>query len=173
MADISQYKVGIVLSAENKGSSGQKPLKVCSVDVGADDGEPIAVVTSAVNVREGSRIVVAPVGSTIIDDGGEEITIRRTTVGGYPSEGMFCDARMLGWGAGSSSGIAVQVPESYAPGTSPPTTRPGAPDSSSVATSSAEAPGLFEKKLTKEEKKRLAEEKRKARKAAKEGKEKE
>ena len=123
------------------------------------------------------RIVVAPVGSTIIDDGGEEITIRRTTVGGYPSEGMFCDARMLGWGAGSSSGIAVQVPESYAPGTSPPTTRPGAPPCTSggetTTSSSAEAPGLFEKKLTKEEKKRLAEEKRKARKAAKEGEEKE
>jgi tRNA-binding EMAP/Myf-like protein len=60
MADISQYKVGIVLSAENKGSSGQKPLKVCSVDVGADDGEPIAVVTSAINVREGSRCVSSP-----------------------------------------------------------------------------------------------------------------
>jgi hypothetical protein len=89
---------------------------------------------------------------------------------------MFCDARMLGWGAGSSSGIAVQVPESYAPGTSPPTTRPGAPPCPSggeTTTSSAEAPGLFERKLTKEEKKRLAEEKRKARKAAKEGKEKE
>ena len=30
------------------------------LDVGADDGEPIAVVTSAVNVREGSRCVSSP-----------------------------------------------------------------------------------------------------------------
>ena len=53
MADTSQYKVGIVLSVEDKGASGKKPLKVCSVNIGGDD--PITVVTNASNVREGSR----------------------------------------------------------------------------------------------------------------------
>lgn len=55
MADTSQYKVGVVLSVESKAVSGKKPLKVCSVNVGGD--EPISVVTSASNVREGSRCV--------------------------------------------------------------------------------------------------------------------
>ena len=53
MADISQYKVGVVGSIENKAVSGKKPLKICSVNIGGD--ELITVVTSATNVREGSR----------------------------------------------------------------------------------------------------------------------
>lgn len=53
MADTSKYKVGIVLSVENKTSSGKKPLKVCVINVGG--AESITVVTSATNVREGSR----------------------------------------------------------------------------------------------------------------------
>eukprot|EP00581_Thalassiosira_minuscula_P008167 CAMPEP_0183713154 /NCGR_PEP_ID=MMETSP0737-20130205/8096_1 /TAXON_ID=385413 /ORGANISM="Thalassiosira miniscula, Strain CCMP1093" /LENGTH=174 /DNA_ID=CAMNT_0025941903 /DNA_START=56 /DNA_END=580 /DNA_ORIENTATION=- len=171
MADTSQYKVGIVLSIENKSGSGKKPLKACSVNVGGD--EPITVVTSASNVREGSRIVIAPIGSTIINDEGEEQTLKKTNVGGIPSEGMFCDSRMLGWGSGSA-GIAAQVPDSYEPGMAPPTSKPGAPQKSSEeAVPATEVKGLFEKKLTKEEKKKLAEEKRKARKAAKEAKKKE
>ena len=176
MPDTSQYKVGIVLSAENRGAAGQRPMKVCSVDVGSDDGRPISVVTSASNVREGSRVVVAPVGSTIIDDAGNETSIKKTTVGGHVSEGMFCDASMLGWGTGSSSGIAAQVPEYCGVGTPPPATKPGAPPPPVPSPSeeggqqtAAIAGGLFERKLTKEERKKLAEEKRRAKKAAKGG----
>jgi len=116
------------------------------------------------------RIVVAPIGSTIINDEGEEITIKKTSISGVNSEGMFCDAKMLGWGAGSV-GIAAQVPSSFEPGDAPPKTKPGAPKCSGESTIPAvEVKGLYEKKLTKEEKKKLAEEKRKARKAAKEAK---
>jgi predicted RNA-binding protein with EMAP domain len=53
MADTSQYKVGIVLSVDDRSSSGKKALKVCSVNIGEDG--PITVVTNASNVREGSR----------------------------------------------------------------------------------------------------------------------
>lgn len=87
---------------------------------------------------------------------------------------MFCDARMLGWGSGSA-GIAAQVPDSFNPGDAPPKTKPGAPGSKSEEASvpSVEVQGLFEKKLSKEEKKALAakkrEEKRKAKEAAAEG----
>jgi len=174
MVDTSQYKVGLVLSVENKGVAGQKPLKVCSVNIGNDDGEPITVVTNAVNVREGSRLVVAPIGSTIVNDEGEEITISKTSVGGHVSEGMFCDSRMLGWGTGSV-GLAAQVPESYDVGMAPPTSKPGVPPPASSSTSEGtptiEVQGLFERKLTKEEKKLAAEAKRKARKEAKSTKE--
>lgn len=57
MADISQYKVGVVLSVEEKSASGKKALKVCSVDVGEGT---ITVVTNASNVRDGSRCAVVP-----------------------------------------------------------------------------------------------------------------
>mmetsp|Transcript_6874 Transcript_6874/g.13750 ORF Transcript_6874/g.13750 Transcript_6874/m.13750 type:complete len:192 (-) Transcript_6874:101-676(-) len=177
MADTSQYKVGKVLSVDTKSAKGGggKPLRACSVDIG-DEGNPITVVTSASNVREGSRIVVAPIGSFIINDEGEEITVKKTTVGGVVSEGIFCDAKMLGW-AGGAQGIAAQVPDSFELGSAPPPTKPGSPsgntngDGNNAGESAAvEVKGLFEKKLTKEEKKKLAEEKRKARKAAKEAK---
>lgn len=168
MMDTSQYKVGIVLSVETKSKSGGKPLKVCSVNIGS--GDPIVVVTAATNVRDNSRLVVAPVGSTVINDEGEEQEIKKTAVGGIMSEGMFCDSRMLGWGSGSA-GIAAQVPDSCELGSAPPTTKPGAPKSSESSTTPAvEVKGLYEKKLTKEEKKKLAEERRAARKAAKEAK---
>lgn len=174
MADTSKYKVGIVLSVENKTSSGKKPLKVCVINVGG--AESITVVTSATNVREGSRIVVAPVGSTVLNNEGEEITLKKSPVGGIPSEGMFCDAAMLGWGSGAA-GIAAQVPDSCEPGTAPPPTKPGAPPradaGSTESVPATEVKGLFEKKLTKEEKKKIAEERRKAKKAAKEAKKRE
>lgn len=172
MADTSQYKVGVVLAVENKTVPGKKPLKVCSIDIGNSDVDPITVVTNATNVRDGSRIVVAPIGSCVIDENGEEIIIKKTVVGGISSEGMLCDSRMLGWGSGSA-GIAAQVPESYAPGSCPPTTRPGGGGGGGgVAAEGGEVagpavPGLFEKKLTKEEKKALAKAKRDAKKEAK------
>lgn len=114
-----------------------------------------------------SRLVVAPIGSTIINDEGEEQTITKTTIGGVSSEGMFCDSRMLGWGSGSE-GIAAQVPTEFAAGATPPTSKPGAPRQTEEAAPAVEVKGLYEKKLTKEEKKKLAEERRKAKKAAKE-----
>jgi tRNA-binding EMAP/Myf-like protein len=178
MVDTSQYKVGIVLSVENKAVPGKKPLKICSIDIGnATDGGgggegPITVVTNATNVRDGSRIVVAPIGSCVIDENGEELMIKRTVVSGTSSEGMLCDARMLGWGSGSA-GIAAQVPETCAPGSAPPTTRPGGGGGGGGGGEGGEAalapaaPGLFEKKLTKEEKKALAKAKRDAKKEAK------
>ena len=170
MVDTSKYKVGLVLSVEDKTKSGGKPLKVCSVNIGGDE-PTVVVVTAAPNVRESSRLVVAPVGSTIINDEGEEIEIKKTAVGGVMSEGMFCDSRMLGWGSGSA-GIAAQVPDSFEPGSAPPTSKPGVPPSASASATipAVEVKPLFEKKLTKEEKKKLAEEKKKLRKAAKEAK---
>lgn len=60
VVDRSQYKVCVVLSVEAcKGKSGGKPLKACKVDVvgngSVEDESMITVVTSAPNVREGSR----------------------------------------------------------------------------------------------------------------------
>ena len=161
MPDTSQYKVGVVRSLE---ACGGKNLKACQVDIGTI----LTVVTAATNVREGSRLAVAPIGSTVVNEEGEEMIIQKTTVGGVQSEGMFCDSRMLGW-AGGAQGVAAQMPESLEIGSSPPSSkpRPGGPSEDVPA----DVPGLYEKKLSKEEKKKLAQEKRAARKAAKEAKE--
>jgi tRNA-binding EMAP/Myf-like protein len=184
MADISQYKVGIVLSVEECSSSSgksNKTLRVCQVNVGqAADVDSVTIVTSASNVRPGSRVAVALAGSSILNEQGEEMQVKKTIVGGVASEGMLCDSRMLGW-SGGAAGVAAQMPDYIPIGDAPPSTKPrpnqqgqqdsaGAAGSGADSSAAAAAPGLFEKKLTKEEKKKLAEEKRKAKKAAKEAK---
>ena len=107
--------------------------------------------------------------ATFEDDEGNEITVKKAAVGGVMSEGVFCDSTMLGW-QGGAKGIAAQIPETVPIGSAPPATkpRPQQSEGSSESVAGGEVQGLFEKKLTKEEKKKIAEEKRKAKKAAKE-----
>lgn len=117
-----------------------------------------------------ARLVVAPVGSVILDETGEEVAVKSTTVGGVMSEGMFCDSSMLGW-TGGAVGVAAQMPESFEVGSAPPAQKPRLdPSKTEDARAGAFSEGLFERKPTKEEKKRIAEERRNARKAAKEAK---
>jgi len=166
------YKVGVVLSIEELPKKGGKPLRSCMVDVG-DDG-PICVVTSAANVRDNSRVIVAPVGSLVLDNSGEEVEIKKTSVGGLMSEGMLCDSQMLGW-KGGAVGVAATVPDSFAVGSAPPEEKPrpkGVGGTDGDGPPPADLPGLFEKKvkLSKEDKKKAAEERKarlKAKKAAK------
>ena len=78
---------------------------------------------------------------------------------------------MLGW-SGGAAGLAVQIPEQFELGSAPPASKPRGKggDESKEELPQQEVQGLFEKKLTKEEKKKLAAEKRAAKKAAKEAK---
>ena len=167
MIDVSQYKIGQVLSLEECGKSkGGKILRACKVTVG-DDDNPVTIVTAAANVREGSRLAVALVGTIVLTEDGEEVEVKRTPVGGVMSDGMFCDSKMLGW-TGGAAGVAQVIPNEFAIGASPPAQKPRPKDAGETATNvSSSEPGLFEKKLTKEEKKKLAEEKKKARAAKK------
>ena len=115
-----------------------------------------------------SRLAVALVGSTFLDESGEEIVVKKTSVGGVMSEGMFCDAGMLGWADGAR-GVAAQMPDSIPIGSAPPDVKPRSDKEKEIepAVPSVEVKPLFEKKLTKEEKKKLADEKRNAKKASK------
>lgn len=115
------------------------------------------------------RVAVALAGSVVELDG-EEVSIKKTSVGGVMSEGMLCDSKMLGW-AGGGAGVAARIPDTVPIGSPPPAEKPRmGQQSEGDAPPSQEVEGLFAKKLTKEEKKKLAEERRKARKAAKEAK---
>ena len=120
---------------------------------------------------ENKRVAVAPSGTTIVNEEGEEMVLKDTSVGGVMSQGMFCDSKMLGW-IGGAAGVAVQIPESIEIGSSPPSSKPRVnfQEDDKPPPEPQVVQGLYEKKLTKEEKKKLAEEKRKARKVAKEAK---
>jgi tRNA-binding EMAP/Myf-like protein len=152
MVDISEYKVGEVESIEEMAvKSGGKPLRLCMVNVG--DEELVPVVTSASNVREKSRVVVALAGSSVIDDEGEEMKLQKTTVGGKMSHGMLCDSRMLSW-QGGAVGVAVQMPPEFEIGSPPPSSKPrpkatGGDDDGSAEASGSLTGGLFERKLSK------------------------
>jgi tRNA-binding EMAP/Myf-like protein len=164
--DVSQYKVGVILSLEECGKSkGGKVLRACQVNVG-DEGNPVTIVTAAANVREGSRLAVALTGSTILNDEGEEMEVKKTPVGGVMSDGMFCDSKMLGW-TGGSAGVAQVIPDNFAIGSSPPAQKPRPNEAATTEAAPSAEQGLFEKKLTKEQKKKLAEERKKAREAKK------
>lgn len=43
--------------------------------------------------------------------------------GGRASHGMICDSTMLGW-VGGGAGAAALLPETFAPGDTPPVSRP-------------------------------------------------
>ncbi|KPI88357.1 hypothetical protein ABL78_2532 [Leptomonas seymouri] len=114
--DDDEYRhihVGVITECEDAPNTKLKRLKV---NVG--DEEPIPVVTAAANVRAGDHVVVACVGAEIKGE-----TVAKTTVKGFPSQGMLCDAGMLGW-VGGGAGAAVVLPASFAPGTRPPASRP-------------------------------------------------
>lgn len=167
MSNISQYKVGVIASLEPCGSckKSSKKLQACKVDIGHE--KEVTVVTAAPNVRLRSRVVVAPIGSTVSKDG-DDILVTKATVGGVVSEGMLCDSAMLGW-TGGAKGIAVQVSEQFELGAAPPSNKPrmDGGDSEEKEETGPAVPGLYEKKMSKDEKKKLAEEKRKAKRAAK------
>ena len=150
------FKVGVVESTE--ALPGKAKLTRCLVTVGAE--QSVSVVTNASNVIEGSRVVVATVGSMV---NGE--IVKKACVGGCTSEGMLCDGPMLGW-KGGGVGAAALVPDTFAVGDAPPEERPRKDGGASGDETSANGqvmPGkepepLFKmkEKLSKEDKKALA-----------------
>ena len=142
---------------------GRDKLKIVRVDIG---DVVLTIVTNAPNIRDGTRTVVATVG-TEVDMDGETQTIKNTSVGGVVSEGMVCDSVMLSW-AGGAAGLCVQLPDSYPLGSLAPASKPRM-DGSAAPSGSAE-PELSAKDLKAQEKaarKAANAEKKAARKAKK------
>lgn len=71
-------------------------LHVTTVDVGGD--AQLRIVCGAPNVREGLKVVVAPVGSEIYSSSGESVKIKRSKIRGEESEGMLCAEDEIGVG---------------------------------------------------------------------------
>ncbi|OQS01997.1 hypothetical protein THRCLA_21535 [Thraustotheca clavata] len=112
------YKVARVVSVE---AIPKTKLRALVVEV--EEGTTVTIVTNArVDAGETRHIVVATIGSIVRIDG-EEVEVKKATVGGRRSEGMLVDAPMLGW-KGGAAGAAVFLPESYPIGSEPPPSRP-------------------------------------------------
>lgn len=63
-------------------------LHVCQVDLGDDIKQ---IVCGAPNVKEGIKVIVAKEGAVL-----PEVTIKKTTLAGYESNGMICSLEELG-----------------------------------------------------------------------------
>ncbi|MBR3577610.1 MAG: phenylalanine--tRNA ligase subunit beta [Bacteroidales bacterium] len=87
-------------------------LHVTTVDVGGDT--PLNIVCGAPNVAKGQKVIVATIG-TVLYDGEESFTIKKSKLRGVPSEGMICAEDEIGVGE-SHDGIMV-LPEDTVVGT--------------------------------------------------------
>jgi tRNA-binding EMAP/Myf-like protein len=115
--------IGKVLAVEAIPKTKLKQLKV---DVKGTDSEDdaISVVTNAKNISEsGVKVVVALVGANVVVDG-EEIEVKKTTVGGKKSEGILCDAPMLKWKGGGAGTAVTLAGDEFVVGGQPPTSKP-------------------------------------------------
>ena len=84
-------------------------LRICTVDVGLEDG-PLSIVCGASNVTEGQKVPVATVGTTLHPTGGEPFKIKKGKIRGEVSLGMICAEDELGLGSGHD-GIMVLAPD--------------------------------------------------------------
>jgi phenylalanyl-tRNA synthetase beta chain len=79
-------------------------LTVCGVDTGA--GKPLQIICGAPNVKEGQKVVVAPIGITLNTFKGEKIKLQKAKIRGIESEGMICAEDELGL-SDNHSGIMI------------------------------------------------------------------
>lgn len=93
--------VGEVLTCEPHPNSDH--LHITTVNVG--QGEPLQIVCGAPNVAAGQKVVVATIG-TILYDGDQSFTIKRSKLRGVESFGMLCAEDEIGVG-NSHDGIIV------------------------------------------------------------------
>ncbi len=93
--------VGEVLTCEPHPDSDH--LHVTTVNVGRE--EPLNIVCGAPNVAQGQKVIVATIG-TVLYDGDESFTIKKSKLRGVPSEGMICAEDEIGVGE-SHDGIMV------------------------------------------------------------------
>jgi phenylalanyl-tRNA synthetase beta chain len=89
-------------------------LSVCRVSTGS--GEPLQVVCGAPNCAAGTKVALAPVGTTLTDrTSGKSLTLGKAKLRGIESCGMLCSARELG--LGDDHGGILHLPSEAVPGT--------------------------------------------------------
>jgi len=79
-------------------------LTVCSVDTGT--GKFLQIICGAPNVKEGQKVVIALIGTTLTTFEGGKIKIQKAKIRGIESEGMICAEDELGLSE-NHSGIMI------------------------------------------------------------------
>ena len=83
---------------------GADKLTVCAVDIATD--KPLQMICGAPNVKEGQKVVVAPIGTTLTTFKGDKIKLQNAKIRGIESEGMICAEDELGL-SDDHSGIMI------------------------------------------------------------------
>ncbi len=102
-SDFTNVIIGQIKSIEAHPDADR--LRVCQVDVGAD--ENIQIVTNAA-VVEDQKVAVAIIGANLPDENGKAFKIKKSKLRGVLSEGMFCGSETLGMGE-SGEGL-LEIP---------------------------------------------------------------
>lgn len=84
--------VGQVITCENHPNADR--LKLTLVDIGQDTA--LRIVCGAPNVQVGQKVVVAPVGTTIRNQTGTSLKLKKANIRGEISEGMLCAEDEIG-----------------------------------------------------------------------------
>ncbi|KAI9208606.1 uncharacterized protein BJ171DRAFT_489506 [Polychytrium aggregatum] len=127
------FQIGLVVATEAipKTKLRQLKIKLTDEDLDLDDdsvdsSKLVTIVTNAKNVdKVGLKVVVATIGTTVTVDG-EEVVVKKATVGGRKSEGMLCDGPMLRWKGGGAGAAVVLSGDEFVVGSEPPAARPRA-----------------------------------------------
>ena len=88
-------------------------LQVCEVNIG--EAEPLPIVCGAANARQGLRVIVATVGTTLHPTEGDSFKIKKGKIRGEVSMGMICAEDEIGVGK-SHDGI-IELDTQWTPGT--------------------------------------------------------
>lgn len=102
--------IGEVLTCEPHPNSDH--MHVTRVNLG--NGEPVQIVCGASNIAAGQKVIVATIG-TVLYQGEESFTIKKSKLRGVESYGMICAEDEIGIGT-SHEGIMV-LPQDVRPGT--------------------------------------------------------
>lgn len=94
--------VGLVLTCEKHPNADK--LKITTVDIGEE--KPLQIVCGASNVAVGQKVPVATIGTTLYDNEGNALQIKKGKIRGEDSYGMICAEDELGLGT-SHEGILV------------------------------------------------------------------
>ncbi|MFA6132264.1 MAG: phenylalanine--tRNA ligase subunit beta [Patescibacteria group bacterium] len=99
---LERIVVGKILSV-NPHPNADK-LRVCEVDVGAQNFVPVQIVCGGSNLSDGQKVAVAMVGAKVKWHGeGEPVEIQPTKLRGVDSFGMICSANEIGLATGRES----------------------------------------------------------------------
>lgn len=98
--------VGLVLTCEKHPNADK--LKITTVDIGEE--KPLQIVCGASNVAVGQKVPVATIGTTLYDNEGNALQIKKGKIRGEDSYGMICAEDELGLGT-SHDGILVLDPK--------------------------------------------------------------